>query len=374
MNLTLERAPALSALARVVGVVERRHTIPILSNVALRAEGGALHLRATDLDMEAIEAIPADVETDGEITIPADKLHDIVRNAEAGAQIALSMDATDPRVKVKSGRSRFQVPAMPSTAFPTFPTDGFDAGFTMPAKVLADMLSRVLPGVAPITTNSALACVFLGTVGDEIHAVGCSSQGLVFRREPRPEGAEIAAILPTKFVGQAVRRLAEADGEVRVRQTGTMIRIEQESSVLTSKLFDAPKYAPYLEVLLDTHEAFARTDQEGLAAAARRVLVMMDAKSNAIRLAFTSGGVSVLARNDQAGEGADELFAEYEGPDHSFLLNASRLMETLSALQGETVEIGFSLTGDPKHQDTFKTIIRAPSDPSFVAMLMQPRA
>lgn len=373
MNLTLERAPALSALARVVGVVERRHTIPILSNVALNADGEALQVRATDLDMEAVESIPAQIATPGQITLPADKLHDIVRNAEAGAQIALSLGSDDPRVKVKSGRSRFSLPALAADAFPTFTADGLESAVTLPAKTLADMLSRVAFAKGQPTPFTAMSCVYLVTQGEEIHAVACSHAGIAFRRETAPAGGAIAAVLPPKLVAHVSRWLADAEGDAVVAASGSLIRIQHGASQITSKVFDGA-YFDYGRLLMEAHEVTARTDQDALSAAIRRVLVVADAKTLSVRLTFSEGQVTVATKNDESGEGSEELAADYEGPNASFMLVAGQLVEALGSLRGDVVELGFAPVVDDRVNQTKQVVIRAPCDAGFVANLMQPRA
>ena len=117
---------------------QRRITIPILANVALSAANGRLSLRATDLEMEAIESFDAQIGDAGETTIPADKLHDIVRSADPGAQVKIYDVETDPRMKIRSGRSNFSVPCMAADTFPKFTSDGLGEEFAMPAKAFAD--------------------------------------------------------------------------------------------------------------------------------------------------------------------------------------------------------------------------------------------
>jgi DNA polymerase-3 subunit beta len=374
MNLTIERTPALAALSRLVGVVERKNVIPILGNVALSASQGALRFRATDLDMEAIETIDAEVADFGDITLPADKLRDIVRNAAPGAQVSLAQE--DLRVIVKSGRSRFNVPALNAADFPTFESKGLEASFSMPAAVLADMLARVVWAVTPNAPQSVTGYVFLGSSGDEIHAAACSTQGIAVRREPLPAGAEISAILPLKLVAQLVRWLAAAEGLVDVSCSGPLVRFQHEGAVLTSKLFDAPAYAPYLSALIDNPERVAVTDQDALSAAVKRVLVMSDGKTQTLRFSFVAGGLTIQARGADAGEGVDEIAADYEGPEFSFLLKASRVLETLAALRGDRIEIGFSVDASlcVQPQDHHKVVLRAPADPQFTTISMQPRA
>lgn len=371
MNLTIERAPALAALSRLVGVVERKNTIPILSNFALSASEGTLRLRATDLDMEAIETIAADVSVPGDITIPAYKLHDIVRNAEGA--IAISQDAL--RMIVKSGRSRFNVPGLSIEDFPQFPAAGLGGGFAFPAKTLADMLSRVAFSAAVLEVGSAISCVYLASSGAQLHAVACSSEGMALRREPLPASASVSAILPMKFVKQVTKWLADAEGDCQVSSSENLIRLEHGGSVLTSKLFDAPGYIQYLDLLLDAQPITATTDQDALSAAIRRVLIIGESHAS-LRFAFADGAISIHARGGQGGEAVDEVAADYDGPEVSFLLPPSRLQETLSVLRGDRVEVGFSV--DPSlcasPQDHHKVLIRAPADPAFTSIAMQRRA
>jgi DNA polymerase-3 subunit beta len=386
MDLTLDRAPALAALSRVAGVVERRHTIPILSNVALSAADGRLSLRATDLDMEAVESISAEVGVDGDITLPADKLHDIVRSSDAGAQIHLALDDADPRVKVKSGRSNFRVPALPFGDFPRFACDGLGAEFALDARVFASMLARTKWAIETRDRLSLFNSVYLATTETELHAVGASHSAVALARIAKPEGAAIAALLPPKLVDQLIRWLGDADAEVRISsaawvgagyesyQTARLIRVRCGDAALTAKLCDAPKFVDYPRVLIERHDNAARTDQDALKAALRRALIMTDVKTHGVRLAFAEGGLTVQARNDHAGEGADEIGAEYGGPEASFLLAAHHLEGVLAHLKGDVVEIGFSGERVDGKARTITVVRQAPADPSFIVNRAQPRA
>lgn len=374
MDLTLERAQALSALARVVGVVERRHTIPILSNVALNADGEALQVRATDLDMEAVESIPAQIATPGQITLPADKLHDIVRNSEAGAQIALTLGSDDPRVKVKSGRSRFSLPALAADAFPSFITDGLSAPFPMPAKLLADMISRVSWAMDGSDKTTAKGCVYLGTKGDQIHAVATNGKVVALRREPLPEGASLSAILPAKLASQLAKWLGDADGDCLVSSAENLIQVRHAGSTLTAKLFEAPAYFDYARFMEEAHDLTATTDQDALSAALRRVMVVSDDRAGTVRMSFASGALTLMARGDSAGEGAEEITADYEGPDTAILMNGAQVAAALAALKGDRVEFCFAAASDPKIAKTSLVVIRAPVDPAFVSNIAQMRA
>lgn len=375
MNLVVERANALSAISRVVGVVERRHTIMILANVALSAEEGRLSLRGTDLEMEAIEHFPANVSETGEITIPADKLHDIVRASDPGAQVTVATDdGNDMRVKVKSGRSNYKVPSLPATDFPTFDGSGLGAEFTMPAALLADMIGRVAWSSKKSEKASVLECVYLTTVDDQILTVACSGYTMAVRREPKPEGADIAVMLPLKFVSQVTKWLGELTGDVMVSSSEKLVRIRHESGQLTSKLLDFEGYVDYTRILLDTHDLTAATDQDALKAAVRRALIMADSKARSIRIDVSDGALSVQSHSAHAGEGVDEIAADYEGPAVSLLLSADYFEGALANLKGDGIEISFAPEARDKDVKSIQVVIRAPADPGYLVNLAQPRA
>jgi DNA polymerase-3 subunit beta len=365
MDLTIDRAPALSAISRVVGIVERRHTIPILANVALSAADGRLSLRATDLEMEAIESLDAQVKDQGEITLPADKLHDIVRNAEPGAEISMGVDDTDPRMKVKSGRSRFNVPVMPASSFPTFPKDALGEPFAMPAKLLADMISRVIWASDSSDKVSARGCVYLGAKGDELHAVATNTKVIAKRSEPKPDGADLSVILPAKLANYLVKWLGELDGDAQISTSESLIQVRQGEAILTAKLFDVPGYYQYDRFLKTSHELAAATDQDALNAALRRVLIMSQDRIRTVRMTFAAGQVAIMVRGE--GDGADEIACDYDGPETSIMLNGAQLQAALAAMKGDRVEFSFSA----KDQ---LVVMSAPADPSFIANAAQMRA
>ena len=374
MNLTIDRTPALAALSRVTGVVDRKHTIHILSNVLISADGDALTLRASDLEMEAVETLAANVESAGSTTIPADKLHDIVRNADSGAQVSVTLDGSDPRAKVKSGRSRFSLPVLSADSFPAFDASGLGEEFKIPAKTLADMLSRSSWMALPLSNPPlVLNCTFLTVHEGELHAIACQNSGIALRREPAPEGAAISTALAPKLVGQIIKWLSAADGDAFVSSSDRLIRIRHAGGMLTGTLYDS-QYVDYRRLLMESHELSARTDQDALKTAITRAMIVADNRTLSVKLTFTDGGLSIQARNDLAGEGADEIGCEYEGPDVSFLLSAGQLLQALGALRGDIVEFAFAPERVEGQTKTAQVIVRAPADPGLVANLMQPRA
>lgn len=373
MRAVIERAPLLAALSRMMGVIERKHSISILSNVLVSVSAGSIRLRGTDLEMEAIEVVQAAVDEPGDVLVSAEKLHDIVRNADAGAQITISTKRDDPRLRLQSGRSNFNVPTSDPADFPEFKADGLSAAWPFPAKTLANMIGRVAFARGEMNPPTAFGGIYLTVEGGEFHAVACHKAGMALRREPAPEGAAIAAIVLPKFTNQITRWLADADGDVLVSSSESLVRLVCDGATLTSKVFGG-QYFDYRRIMIETHDASAVTDQDALAAAARRVMIMGDMSTGSIRMQFGEGAISLASRNDQSGEGADEIACDYDGPSTDFLMNADKLQAALASLAGDRVEISFAPVKDAKVNTTTQVIIRAPSDPAMVINLMQPRA
>lgn len=387
MNLLIERGPAATALARAVGIVEKKQVIPILGHVALTADGEQLSLRVCDTEMESIETIAAQVREPGQITIPADKLHSIVGSSDAGAQIAISHSAEDPRVKVKFGRSNFSVPTILERDIPTLQADTLGDSFVMPAKTLARMLTRVRWMAEGSFDGDAKSCVFVEVKGGQLIAVACNSFGVVKCMEPAPEGAVLAGLLPMKLVRQLEGWLSGVEGDAIIETASwapgdrgpewvlqRKIRVRHGGRELTSILFDAPNYVDYGRVIIDEHELTAITDRDALATAIRRVLIMRDSRDEALRLDFSAGGICVKARNAESGEGVEEIAAEYDGPDATVLMKPRLIQETLGALTGDRVFLSFAPAPRDRDAHSVKVVIKAPVDPSFLATLAQPRA
>ncbi|PKP63283.1 MAG: DNA polymerase III subunit beta, partial [Alphaproteobacteria bacterium HGW-Alphaproteobacteria-8] len=160
MKISVERSALLKATSRAQGVVERRTTIPILSNVLIEAEGGMASLRATDLDIEITETIPAMVSQAGAVTVPAHTLHDIVRKLPEGATVALSADTATGRLEVSAGRARFTLPTLPREDFPVMASSEYDASYTAKASVLRRLFDKASFAISTEETRYYLNGVY----------------------------------------------------------------------------------------------------------------------------------------------------------------------------------------------------------------------
>ena len=193
MKLSIERAALMKALGHVQSVVERRNTIPILSNVLLSAEGGALSFSATDLDMEIIDETAAQVATPGQITAPAQVLYEIVRKLPDGAEVELKYAGEDPRLLVSAGRSRFNLPVLPAGDFPVMSSDGLSARISIEAQALARLIDKTRFAISTEETRYYLNGLYLHTVGEggaaQLRAVATDGHRLALAEMIAPEGS-----------------------------------------------------------------------------------------------------------------------------------------------------------------------------------------
>lgn len=245
MKITVQRdtlAPALAALSRVV---ERRNTIPILSNILLCAEGDRLTLRATDLDIQAETGLPCEVAEPGAITLPAHTLSDIVRKLPAEATVAFeSVKPDHDRMVVKSGRSRFTVQSLPESDFPDITAGEFSHRFTLPAKDFAAAFGQVEFAISTEETRYYLNGIHMHTLPvdgqTKLRAVATDGHRLSRIELPAPEGSAgmPAVIVPRKTVAELGRMAKDQDGEITLEFSANKIRATIGASTLTSKLID----------------------------------------------------------------------------------------------------------------------------------------
>jgi len=357
MKLILERSDALSALTRVTGVVARNSNVAILNNVLLTAKNGILTFRATDLDMEATSQCPAAIETEGTLTVDAGKLREVVAASAAGSQISLELSTDDdPRMIVKSGRSRFKLPVLAADMFPKIPDDKYEATFDIESEVLSDMLTRTIFAAGSDMSKPALIGTHLTVDGKDLLAVGCSGRRFATIRYPLPKtAAKMPAVtLPTKSVAQVVRLVADTD-TAKISVSKNKFRVQVGGSEIVCKVIDYA-YLNYKVGIPTDVPAVALADKQTLVSAVRRALIAgeSDSVGVGIRLTFTSGLLAVSGKNPME-EASDEIEVEYEGPDVSFGLTAPYILDAVANVDGETVEIGVD-------QDMTVAVFRKPGD------------
>ena len=245
MKLTIERAVLLKALGHVQAVVERRNTIPILSNVLIQAKGDHARLTATDLDMEIVEEAEARVEREGQATAPAHTLYEIARKLPEGADVSLEIGGDDPRLFLSAGRSKFHLPSLPPGDFPVMPAEDLAVNFSLPAEDLARLIDKTRFAVSTEETRYYLNGIHMHPAEREgrkvLRAVATDGHRLALAEADQPGNAADmpAVIIPRKPIGELRRLLEDLDGDVEMSVSEGKIRF-QLGDFTTGDLLRAP--------------------------------------------------------------------------------------------------------------------------------------
>ncbi len=347
MKLTIERAALLKALGHVQSVVERRNTIPILSNVLLSAGPEGLSLSATDLDMEIVDHTDADVEMPGQITAPAHTLYEIVRKLPEGAEVSLSYTGEDPRLQVRAGRYKVNLPVLPAGDFPAMPTDGLSAPVTVDAASLIRLIDRTRFAISTEETRYYLTGIYLHTIIEDgravLRAVATDGHRLAMADMPAPEGAAGApgVIIPRKTVQEARRLMEDAGESLLVQFSPQKVRFDFGRASLTSKVIDG-SFPDYKRVIPQGNGRILTADNAIFAAAVDRVATISSEKSRSVKMSVEPGKLVLTVRNMETGQAQEELEADYDGPPFEIGFNSRYLLDVSAQVGAEMIELRFA--------------------------------
>lgn len=369
MKVVVERATLLKALGHVQSVVERRNTIPILSNVLLMAEPGGLKLMATDLDLQVVETVEASVETPGATTVSAHTLFDIVRKLPEGSQVALAQ--TERRVTVTAGRARFQLQTLPREDFPVIGESDFPTRFELAATELRDLIDKTRFAISTEETRYYLNGIFLhapaGQTPRTLRAVATDGHRLARFELPLPEGAEDMpdVIVPRKCVAEVRKLLDERDGPVEIALSSAKIRFRIGAALLTSKLIEG-SFPDYNRVIPTANDRLLRIDPQTLAEGVDRVTAIASDKTRAVKLSLDSDRVTLSVTSPENGTAAEDLPAIYAAPAFDVGFNSRYLLDILQQVAGDQVEVHLADAAAP-------TLIREGDGASALYVLMPMR-
>jgi len=371
MKATIERATLLKCLSHVQSVVERRNTIPILSNVLIEASGaGAVRLMATDLDLQVVESMAAvSVEVPGAITVSAHLLFDIARKLPDGSQV--SLETADNRMTVKAGRSRFSLPTLPRDDFPVIVEGDLPTSFEIPARTLAELIDRTRFAISTEETRYYLNGIFFHVTEDELKAAATDGHRLARYTIPRPDGAEGMpdVIVPRKCVAELRKLLEEAlDTNVEVDLSASKVRFTlggENGVVLTSKLIDGT-FPDYNRVIPTGNDKLLRLDPRSFYECFDRVATIATEKTRAVKIALEPDRVTLSVTSPDNGTAAEELPADYKSAGFEIGFNANYLKDILSQIDGDNVELHLADAGAP-------TLIRQGDSAAALYVLMPMR-
>ncbi len=372
MKLAIDRAVLLKALTHLQSVVERRNTIPILSNMRLETVADGLRLTATDMDLEAVETVAAGVQEPGATTAPAHMLYDICRKLPEGAEVALqtAAEATE-RLAIACGRIRFQLPCLPVDDFPVMSDDDFSHSFTLAAGELRRLIDKARFAVSTEEIRYYLNGIYLHATqsGDAplLRAVATDGHRLARVDAERPQGAGgmPGVIVPRKTVGELRKLADEADGEIDVALSETKIRFAFDKVVLTSKLIDGT-FPDYERVIPASNDKALDVDAAGFVRAVDRMMAISSDKTNAIKLALNQTRLVLSSGGPDSASGEEELAVEYDSPALEIGFNARYVLEMAQNFEGERIRFQMA--------DAVKPVIAYdPSDERALYVLMPMR-
>ncbi|MBY8829077.1 DNA polymerase III subunit beta [Hephaestia mangrovi] len=342
MKATIERATLLKGLSHVQSVVERRNTIPILSNVLIEAGDGALKLMATDLDLQINETVPAAIDQPGATTVPAHTLFDIARKLPEGAQVELSV--AEGRMTIVAGRARFTLATLPRDDFPVIAEGELPISFELPAETLKQIIDKTRFAISTEETRYYLNGIFWH-VSDEgsqpvLKAAATDGHRLARVTVPRPDGAEGMpdVIVPRKCVAELRKLLDEIDGSVGVSLSNTKIRFDLGQALLTSKLIDGT-FPDYSRVIPTGNDKILKIDPRSFEEGVDRVSTIATEKTRAVKMALDKDRITLSVTSPENGTAAEDVPGDYTSLPFEIGFNSRYLLDILGQIEGDSVEV-----------------------------------
>ena len=371
MKLTIERATLLKSLAHVQSVVERRNTIPILSNVLIEAEAGRVRLTATDMDLTINDEIEADVAEAGATTAPAHTFYDIVRKLPDGAQVEITTAGDSSQMILRAGRSTFTLSTLPREDFPAAGVTDLPQRFALQANELKNLIDRTRFAISTEETRYYLNGIYLHAAATEnlpvLRAVATDGHRLARFEMPLPETASNmpGVIVPRKTVTELRKLLDESESAVDISLSETRICFAFDTTVLTSKLIDGT-FPDYERVIPVGNDKVLTVDCGSFASAVDRVSTISTEKSRAVKMALKDGSMVLSATSAENGSAIEEIEVEYPGPGIEIGFNSRYLLDIAQQIEGESAQFTMADAASP-------TIVQDVSDTSALYVLMPMR-
>jgi len=338
MKIIAKRESILSPLQAVIGVVERRQTMPILANVLLSAKGGKLAVTATDLEVELVATSEVDVQRNGEVTVPGRKLLDICRALPEGAEITLTLDGE--RMSVRARKSRFTLSTLPASEFPTVEEINAQQSLKVPQKDFKRLLEKTHFSMAQQDVRYYLNGLLLETSAKSLRSVATDGHRLALCEVDLPEGAKSGqqVIVPRKGVLELQRILGHEEQILEVAIGVNHIRLQIGDIRFTSKLIDG-RFPEYSRVIPTDPPRVVTAVREDLRQALQRAAILSNEKYRGIRFAVKPNLLTIQSHNPEQEEAEEEVEVSYEGDELEIGFNVNYLMDALAAVEGPEVQV-----------------------------------
>lgn len=340
MKFSTQREEILKPLQVVGGVIERRQTLPILSNVLLDITDHQLTLTATDLEVELVSGLKLVEAEGGKITLPARKFLDICRTLPEDADFKFSLDGE--RVKIQSGKSRFTLSTLPAEDYPLIENIEKNLDISITQGALRQIIGNTLFAMAQQDVRYYLNGLMLEISRDKVTAVATDGHRLSLCETAADVGTDekTEIIIPRKGVQELYRLLQDNDDVVKLKIGTNHIQVETGDIRFTSKLIDG-KFPDYQRVIPILPEHSVTADRESLKQALTRTSILSNEKYRGIRLQLTAGNLQAMAHNPELEEAEEILDVDYEGKDLEIGFNVNYIIDALSVINTDTVLLYF---------------------------------
>ncbi len=371
MKFTIERANLLKSLSHVQSIVEKRNTIPVLSNVRIEALEDGISFKATDMDTEITEIVDAKITEVGATTAPAHMLYDIVRKLSDGSDVELTFPDEKGQLTIASGRSKFSLSCIGVEDFPVISGDKLPVNFEMSKDELKDVIDRTKFAVSTEETRYYLNGLYIHAKNEGeakvLRVVATDGHRLACVESPLPKGAEnmVGVIVPRKTVAEVRKLLDDANSDVvQVALSENKIRFTMEDVTLTSKLIDGT-YPDYERVIPTDNDKNLELGVKELSSAVDRVSVVAE-RTRAIKMITAPNHVTITTSSPDLGSAQEEIEAKYDNESLEIGYNFRYLLDILNEVKGDSVRISFADGSSP-------SVIHDTSDASAIYVLMPMR-
>ena len=362
MIFTVKREALLRPLQQVAGVVERRQTLPVLSNVLMQVTGDELSLTGTDLEVEMIGRVKLSGATPGDITVPARKLMEICRELPDGAEIAFA--SIEQRIEIRSGRFRSTLSTLPAVDFPSTDTSAVDLSSTINAKELKKLLDSTSFAMAQQDVRYFLNGMLIEIGGGVVRSVATDGHRLAMSTlavDFDNEGS-LQVIVPRKGVQELQRLLQEVDGDVTISIGANHLCARTDEFTLTTKLVDG-KFPDYERVIPRNGDKIINADRLELKQALSRTAILSNEKFRGIRVNFSKGAIQLSANNPEQEEAEETVSVDYDGEALEIGFNVSYLQDVLGVVTSDQVRItvhdanSSALIEDPDNENALYVVM-----------------
>jgi len=336
MRFSLQREVFLKPLAQVVNVVERRQTLPVLANLLVQVKAGQLSLTGTDLEVEMVSRIGVDDAQDGETTIPARKLFEIVRALPDGSKVTVSQTAE--KITVQAGRSRFTLSTLPANDFPSIDEVEATERVRVPEASLKELIERTAFAMAQQDVRYYLNGLLFDLRETSLRCVATDGHRLALCEAPLDAGASTKRqiIVPRKGVTELQRLLEGGERELELEMGRSHLRVKRDDVTFTSKLIDG-RFPDYEAVIPIGADKEVRIDREVLRASLQRAAILSNEKYRGVRIEVSPGQLKISAHNPEQEEAQEEVEADTRVSDLAVGFNVNYLLDALTALRDENV-------------------------------------